>query len=242
MLTSDLALRDDPDYEKISRRFLENPDQFADAFARAWFKLTHRDMGPIQRYLGPLVPAEPLIWQDRVPAVDHPLVDEADIAALKAQDPGLGPVRAAAGLHRLGLGLDLPRLRQAGRRQRRAHPPRPAEGLGSQRPGRTGERAAEARVHPGRVQRRGRRGQDGLPGRPDRPRRRGGGGEGGEGRGRAGEGRRSRPAAPTRRRSRPTRTPSPRWSPTPTASATTAAASSSWRPRRPWSTGRSCCA
>ena len=83
MLTSDLALRADPAYEKISRRFLENPDQFADAFARAWFKLTHRDMGPIQRYLGPLVPQEPLIWQDRIPPVDHPLVDAADIAALK---------------------------------------------------------------------------------------------------------------------------------------------------------------
>ncbi len=85
MLTSDLALRFDPAYEKISRRFHENPDQFADAFARAWFKLTHRDMGPIGRYLGPLVPEETLIWQDPVPAVDHPLVDASDIAALKAK-------------------------------------------------------------------------------------------------------------------------------------------------------------
>ncbi|SDI09213.1 catalase-peroxidase [Actinokineospora alba] len=85
MLTTDLALRLDPVYEPISRRFLENPDQFADAFARAWFKLTHRDMGPIQRYLGPLVPQETLIWQDPVPAVDHELVDAADIAALKGQ-------------------------------------------------------------------------------------------------------------------------------------------------------------
>jgi catalase-peroxidase len=83
MLTSDLALRFDPEYEKISRRFYENPDQFADAFARAWFKLTHRDMGPIGRYLGPLVPEEELIWQDPIPAVDHPLIDAADIAALK---------------------------------------------------------------------------------------------------------------------------------------------------------------
>ena len=90
MLTSDLALRHDPEYDKISRRFLENPDQFANAFARAWFKLTHRDMGPIQRYLGPLVPQEPLIWQDRVPAVDHPLVDEADVSALKAKILGSG--------------------------------------------------------------------------------------------------------------------------------------------------------
>ncbi|KQZ67980.1 MULTISPECIES: catalase/peroxidase HPI [unclassified Lysobacter] len=85
MLTTDLSLRFDPAYEKISRRFLENPDQLADAFARAWFKLTHRDMGPRARYLGPEVPAEELIWQDPVPAVDHALIDEQDIAALKAK-------------------------------------------------------------------------------------------------------------------------------------------------------------
>jgi catalase-peroxidase len=85
MLTTDLALRFDPIYEKISRRFYENPDQFADAFARAWFKLTHRDMGPRSRFLGPEVPAEDLIWQDPIPAVDYQLVDEQDVAALKAQ-------------------------------------------------------------------------------------------------------------------------------------------------------------
>ena len=85
MLTTDLALRFDPAYEKISRRFYENPDQFADAFARAWFKLTHRDMGPIVRYLGPLVPKEQLPWQDPIPAVDHPLIGEQDIAALTAK-------------------------------------------------------------------------------------------------------------------------------------------------------------
>ena len=85
MLTTDLALRFDPVYEKISRRFYEHPAQFADAFARAWFKLTHRDMGPRARYLGPDVPAEELIWQDPVPAVDHKLVDERDVAALKAR-------------------------------------------------------------------------------------------------------------------------------------------------------------
>ncbi|WP_168794013.1 catalase/peroxidase HPI [Paraburkholderia aromaticivorans] len=83
MLTTDLSLRLDPAYEKISRRFLDNPDQLADAFARAWFKLTHRDMGPRARYLGSEVPAEELIWQDPIPAVDHPLVDEQDIASLK---------------------------------------------------------------------------------------------------------------------------------------------------------------
>src|SRR5208282_3670841 len=85
MLTTDLSLRFDPAYEKISRRFYEHPDQLADAFARAWFKLTHRDMGPIPRYLGPLVPKEPQIWQDPVPAVDHKLIGEKDIAALKAK-------------------------------------------------------------------------------------------------------------------------------------------------------------
>jgi catalase-peroxidase len=85
MLTTDLALRFDPAYEKISRRFFEHPDQFADAFAKAWFKLTHRDMGPIPRYLGPLVPKEPQIWQDPVPAVDHKLISDQDIAALKSK-------------------------------------------------------------------------------------------------------------------------------------------------------------
>ena len=85
MLTTDLSLRMDPAYEKISRHFYEHPDKFADAFARAWFKLTHRDMGPIHRYLGPLVPKEILIWQDPIPAVNHPLVDEKDVAALKAK-------------------------------------------------------------------------------------------------------------------------------------------------------------
>ncbi len=90
MLTTDLSLRFDPIYEKISRRFYEHPDQFADAFARAWFKLTHRDMGPIARYLGPLVPKEQMLWQDPIPAVDHPLIGEQDIAALKAKILGSG--------------------------------------------------------------------------------------------------------------------------------------------------------
>jgi catalase-peroxidase len=85
MTTADLALRMDPDYEKISRHFLNNPDEFADAYARAWFKLTHRDMGPKSRYIGPLVPKEDLIWQDPVPAVDHKLADDADVAALKSK-------------------------------------------------------------------------------------------------------------------------------------------------------------
>lgn len=85
MLTTDLALRFDPAYEKIARRFLENPDQLADAFTRAWFKLLHRDMGPRARWLGPEVPAEELIWEDPIPAVDHQLIDDKDIAALKKE-------------------------------------------------------------------------------------------------------------------------------------------------------------
>tara|TARA_A100001391_G_scaffold154393_1_gene112157 strand:- start:31 stop:1125 length:1095 start_codon:yes stop_codon:yes gene_type:complete len=91
MLTTDLSLRFDPAYEKISRRFYENPEEFADAFARAWFKLTHRDMGPKARYLGDEVPAEDLIWQDPIPAVDHELVNDKDVAELKAKvlDSGL---------------------------------------------------------------------------------------------------------------------------------------------------------
>ncbi|MGA2436036.1 MAG: peroxidase family protein, partial [Bryobacteraceae bacterium] len=85
MLTTDLSLRVDPIYEPIARRFLKNPQEFADAFAKAWYKLTHRDMGPLSRYLGPLVPAEPQLWQDPVPAVDHKLIGKQDIAALKAK-------------------------------------------------------------------------------------------------------------------------------------------------------------
>src|SRR5260370_25457795 len=85
MLTTDLSLRLDPAYEKISRRFYEKPEQFADAFARAWYKLTHRDMGPRARYLGPEVPAEELIWQDPIPAVNHKLIDAQHIAALNGK-------------------------------------------------------------------------------------------------------------------------------------------------------------
>src|SRR3546814_7970253 len=93
MTTADMALRVDPAYEKIARHFMANPDAFADAFARAWFKLLHRDMGPRSRYLGKLVPDEVLIWQDPIPAVDHPLIDAQDIAALKAKEIGRANVR-----------------------------------------------------------------------------------------------------------------------------------------------------
>ena len=240
MLTTDLSLRFDPIYEPISRRFLENPDEFADAFARAWYKLTHRDMGPIQRYLGPLVPQEELLWQDPIPAVDHALVDADDIAALKAQilDPGLSVV--AARLDRVGVGVDVPRQRQARRRQRRPHPPRAAERLGGQRPGRARAGAAHAGGHPGSRSTARRRRQAGLARRPDRARRL-----------RRRSSRpprtpattsrsRSRRAAPTRRRSRPTSSRSPRSSRPPTASATTAARATGCRPSTCWSTGRTC--
>ena len=111
MLTTDLSLRFDPAYEKISRRFYEHPDELADAFAKAWFKLTHRDMGPISRYLGPLVPKEPQLWQDPVPAVDHELIGEKDIAALKAKILASGLSISATGHDCLGVGGDVPRLR-----------------------------------------------------------------------------------------------------------------------------------
>ena len=148
MLTTDLSLRIDPAYEKISRRFHENPQEFADAFARAWFKLTHRDMGPISRYLGPEVPAEPQLWQDPVPPVTHELIGAADIAALKGKILASGLSISPAGLDRVGVGVDVPRHRQARRRQRRAHPPGAAEGLGGQQPARAGEGAEDARGDP----------------------------------------------------------------------------------------------
>ena len=146
MLTTDLALRFDPAYEKISRRFLKHPEQFADAFARAWFKLTHRDMGPRARYLGPEVPTEELIWQDPIPAVNHKLIGAQGHRRPEGEDPGFRPVRPATDLHRLGLGVHVPRLGQARRRQRRAHSPRAAEGLGSQPAARAGEGAEGARA------------------------------------------------------------------------------------------------
>ena len=110
MLTTDLALRFDPVYQTISRRFLENPNQLADAFARAWFKLTHRDMGPRARYLGPEVPAEELIWQDPIPVVNHKLIDAQDIASLKSKILASRPVNPGTGFDRLGLSVHVPRF------------------------------------------------------------------------------------------------------------------------------------
>ena len=171
MLTTDLSLRVDPVYAPISKRFLENPADLEDAFAKAWFKLLHRDMGPRSRYLGPLVPAEPQLWQDPVPEVDHELIGEQDIADLKAEGPRLGPVGFPVGLGCLGVGGIVPRHRQARWCERSTRPPRATEGLGSERPGRAGECAADTGGDTGGVQQRADRRQAGLPCRPDRPRR-----------------------------------------------------------------------
>ena len=132
MLTTDLALRVDPEYEKISRRFAEDQDALSDAFARAWFKLTHRDMGPIQRYLGPEVPQEELLWQDPLPEVEGEPVDTETGHRSEAPDPRVGPDRIPAGFDRLGVGIHLPRKRQAWRCQRWSHPSRAAERLAGQ--------------------------------------------------------------------------------------------------------------
>ena len=180
MLTTDLALRFDPVYEKISRRFYEHPDQFADAFARAWFKLTHRDMGPIVRYLGPLVPKETLIWQDPIPAVDHPLIGDKDIAALKAKILASGlsvsqlvsTAWASASTFR---GSDK-RGGANGARIRLA----PQKDWEVNQPAQLAKVLADARSDPEGVQRVAVRRQEGLARRPDRSRRRRGGREGRE--------------------------------------------------------------
>ena len=168
MLTTDLALRIDPIYEPISRRFYQNPDQLADAFAEAWFKLTHRDMGPLARYLGPEVPAEPRIWQDPVPAVDHALIDAADIAVLKTKilASGLSISRlvatawASAATFRGGDkrgGANGARIRLA-----------PQKDWAVNEPAQLAVALAQAGEDPAGVQRRAVRQQEGVARRPDR--------------------------------------------------------------------------
>lgn len=143
MSTADMAMKQDPEYRKICEHFHKNPEEFADAFARAWFKLTHRDMGPKARYLGPEVPAEDLIWQDPVPSVDHELINARTLLTLRARSWS-GPVGLRAGLHRMVCRVDVPWLRSARWGQRRPHPPGSPERLGSKRATATGEGAAGA--------------------------------------------------------------------------------------------------
>ena len=150
MFTTDLSLKFDPSYRAIAKRFQENPKEFELAFAKAWFKLTHRDMGPRARYLGDEVPAEVLLWQDPVPAVDHELIDAGDIAEPEVGDPRVRADRPRARQDRLGIGLLVPRNRHARRRERGADSSRAAEGLGSQRSDGAGEGARDARAHPER--------------------------------------------------------------------------------------------
>ena len=172
MLTTDLSLRFDPAYEKISRRFHEHPEQFADAFARAWFKLTHRDMGP-RRALSGQAGAE---GNPDLAGPDPGRRSSADRRCgrrgAQSEAPGVGPVGLRACFNRLGLGLDLPRLGQARRRQWRAHPSRAAEGLGGQQPAAVGQVLAQARRRSRRTSTRRERRQEGVAGRPDRARRR----------------------------------------------------------------------
>ncbi len=153
MLVTDLALRVDPTYERISRRFLENPDEFALAFAKAWYKLLHRDMGPVSRFLGPWVP-EAQLWQDPVPAVDHELVDDADVRGAEGEAARLGAVGPAADPDGVGCRVELPLHRPARRRERRPPAARAAAQLGGQPARRARGRAAEARGDPAGVQRR----------------------------------------------------------------------------------------
>jgi catalase-peroxidase len=133
MFTTDLSLKFDPSYRKIAMRFRENPEEFRLAFAKAWFKLTHRDLGPRARYIGSEVPAEELIWQDPLPKADHRWSTQGHRGA-EVQDPGLG-LTVPELVGRPGRRRLVPRHRHARRRERRAHPPGPAEGLGSQQPG-----------------------------------------------------------------------------------------------------------
>lgn len=239
MLTTDLALRVDPAYEPISRRFLEDPDAFADAFARAWYKLTHRDMGPVVRYLGPEVPTEVLLWQDPLPAVTHELVDAADVADLKGRVLAAGlPVSqlvstawASAssfrGSDKRG-GANGARIRLEPQNGWEANEPdqlatvlRALEGVQESfnSAQSDGKRISLADL----IVLAGVRPSNGPPRTPGST-----------------SGCRSRPAGWTRRRTRPTGSRSPRWSRPPTGSATTSARASGCPPSTCWSTGPTC--
>ena len=230
MLTTDLALIVDPVYKEISKRFHENPDQFADAFARAWYKLLHRDMGPVARYLGPWVPDEELLWQDPVPAVTHELIDDADVAALKGKilDSGLSVSQlvstawASASTYR-----DTDKRGGANGARIRLSPQ--AEWDVNVTSG-VSRVVADPRGHPAGVQRFPVGRQGGLAGRPHRAGRRRGGRAGGEARPATTCRSPSRRGAPMPRRSRPTSRPSPCSSRPPTGSATTSRRATTSRP------------
>ena len=151
MTTADLSLRFDPIYEPIARRYLQNPEEFADAFARAWFKLTHRDMGPRSRYLGPEVPAEETPLARPYPCGESQIDWREGHRRTQGQDSGFGSVRIPTGLDRLGVGVHLPWLRQARRCERCAHSSCPAKGLGSQPAETAGQGAKDSRRYPERV-------------------------------------------------------------------------------------------
>ena len=180
MLVTDVSMRVDPIYGQITRRWLDHPEEINEAFAKAWYKLLHRDMGPISRYLGPWV-AEPQLWQDPVPAVEGELIDEADIEALKAKVLDSGLVGSAAGQDRVVVGGELPQHRQARRRQRRPAAAGAAEELGGQRALRAGPGCCRCSRRSSRTSTAARR-QEGVAGRPDRAGRFRGGREGRQGR------------------------------------------------------------
>ncbi len=167
MFTTDLALKMDPAYGKIAKRFFENPKEFQVAFAKAWYKLTHRDLGPVSRCLGPLVP-EAQLWQDPVPGGGSSVDRGGRHRVPQGQDPGLPIVGIGTGFDRLGFGVHVPRERQSGWRQRRPHPSRAAEGLGSQQTGGTRQGLAGAGEDPKGLQWLAGRRQEGLAGRSDR--------------------------------------------------------------------------
>ena len=168
MFTTDLALKFDPSYRKITTRWRQHPEEFKLAFAKAWFKLTHRDMGPRARYLGAEVPSVDLIWQDPLPKVDYKIIDSADIAELKSKILASGLDQRRARQNRLGIGCHVPRHRRARWRERGANSPRAAEGLGRQQPPGTRQSVAASGGHPEGLQPRAVRREEGFTRRPDR--------------------------------------------------------------------------
>ena len=189
MFTTDIALKEDPSYRAIAMRFREHPEEFQLAFAKAWFKLTHRDMGPRARYVGAEVPKEALLWQDPLPKADYKQIDAKDVADVEVEDPGFGSDRAGTGADGVVVGSLVPRHGLSRRRERWSCSSGAAEGLGGEQSGGTGQGAVEAGRDPGRVQQECVGRQEGVVGRCDRAGRDGGRRESGEGRRAGGTGR-----------------------------------------------------